>query len=83
MKQGALDLLSSERGTLCILLVLASTVLVIMGRLTADQWLTYTQWICVTLVASKTVTSAIYAMKKPTNAVPEARVVSEGPTTSG
>lgn len=76
MKQGTLDLLSSERGTICVLLVLASTILVITGFLTAEQWLTYTQWICVTLVASKTVTGAIETLRGPAPApLPEARVV--------
>lgn len=84
MKQGTLDLLSSERGTLCVLLVLASTILVILKILTAEQWLTYTQWICITLVASKTVTGAIETLKGPPSppppAIPTATVVSGAPT---
>lgn len=74
MKGGLLDLLSSERGTLCVLLVVISTILVIVGTLTADQWLDYTKWICVTLVVSKTVTGAMETMKGPP--IPVARVVS-------
>lgn len=79
IKQGTLDLLASERGTLCMLLVIASTLLVVTGYLTAEQWLTYTQWICVTLVASKTITGAIQHMKAPGEPIPAARVVSEAP----
>lgn len=59
MKQGAIDLLNSERGVLCVLLVIAVTVLVIVGKVSADDWLNYTKWIAITLVASKTVTSAL------------------------
>lgn len=65
MKQGVVDLLNSERGVLCLTLVLAATALVILKLLTPAQWLTYTQWICVTLVASKTVTGAIETMRTP------------------
>lgn len=83
MKQGTTDLLASERGTLCVLLVLASTVLVVLKILTAEQWLTYTQWICITLVASKTVTGAIRTFKEtPAADVPQARVVSDNPPSS-
>jgi len=56
---GITDLLESERGIICILLIIASTVLVIVGKLTAEDWLTYTKWIAVTLIASKTVTGTV------------------------
>ncbi len=85
MKQGTIDLLSSERGTLCLLLVLASTVLVLMGKLTAEQWLTYTQWICVTLVAAKTITGAVETMKSapaPADPLPTATAVKINPSSS-
>lgn len=59
MQQGFKDLLASERGALCVLLVVASTALVIAGKLGVDAWLTYTKWIATVLVASKTVTGAI------------------------
>jgi hypothetical protein len=59
MHQGLKDLLASERGALCVLLVLASLVLVVLGRLTVDAWLAYTKWIATVLVASKTVTGAL------------------------
>ncbi len=63
MTGGTKDLLASERGTLCMLLVVAATVLAIVGIINADQWLAYTKWICVALVASKTVTGTIETLK--------------------
>jgi hypothetical protein len=57
--QGARDLLSSERGTFCLALLITVTLLVIIGKITGIDWLTYTKWIALTLVASKTVTGAV------------------------
>lgn len=62
MKTGTVDLLNSERGTLCVVLVIASTILVALGKISAQEWLEYTKWIAVTLVAGKTITSAIETM---------------------
>jgi hypothetical protein len=56
---GITDLLQSERGIISIFLIVASTVLVIVGALPIEEWITYTKWIAVTLIASKTVTGAI------------------------
>lgn len=56
---GLTDLLESERGIICVLLITASTILVIVGKLSAEDWLTYTKWIAVTLIASKTVTGTV------------------------
>lgn len=53
------DLLNSEHGALCVALVIASTILVVVGKITGADWLAYTKWIAVTLVASKTVTGAL------------------------
>lgn len=61
---GAIDLLSSERGVFSIALLLIVTLLLVFRFVTPDQWLTYTKWICVTLVASKTVTGALETLKK-------------------
>lgn len=66
MKQGTIDLLNSERGALCVLLVLASAIFVIVGKLPVADWIKYTQVIAVTLVASKTVTGAIETMTPAT-----------------
>jgi hypothetical protein len=62
MRAGTIDLLNSERGVLCLALIFAVTVLVILGKITGADWLTYTKWIAITLVASKTVTGAIETM---------------------
>ena len=68
--QGTKDLLDSERGVFCIVLTLASFVFVAIGKMTIDQWIEYTKWIAVTLVASKTVTGVI-----ETYALPQAKAV--------
>lgn len=57
--RGALDLLESERGVFAILIVVAATVLTAVGKLSTEDWLTFVKWISVTLIASKTVTTAI------------------------
>lgn len=59
MHQGLKDLLTSERGTICVVLILASTLLVMTGKLSVDAWMAYTKWIAGLLVASKTVTGAV------------------------
>lgn len=60
---GLRDLLGSERGVISIAAILGATVLVIVGKLTANQWLTFVQAIVMALVASKTVTGAIETLK--------------------
>lgn len=62
MHKGLKDLLTTGHSALCILLVLAATALVFAGKLSADQWLSYTKWISTALVASGTVTNAIGTM---------------------
>ena len=62
MKAGTVDLLNSERGTLCVVLVIASTILVALAKISPEAWLEYTKWIAVTLVAGKTITSALETM---------------------
>lgn len=63
--QGLKDLFASERGIFCIVLVLASAGLVIVGSLKVDDWITYSKWIMITLVASKTVTGVVETYKLP------------------
>lgn len=69
---GATDLLESERGVVCILLLIAVTILVVLGKLTGEQWLTYTQVVVGLLVASKTITGVVETVKngKPPSPVP-------------
>ncbi len=57
--QGARDLLGSERGAFCVVLLLAATALVVLGKLDGSAWLEFMKYLAVTLVASKTVTSAL------------------------
>ncbi len=68
---GATDLLESERGVVCILLLGAVTILVIVGKLTGDQWLTYTQLVVGILVASKTVTGVVETITNKPAAKPD------------
>jgi hypothetical protein len=75
VKQGTIDLLNSERGVLCLLLVVASTIFVLVGKLAVADWISYTQTITIALVASKTVTGVVETMKNPK--IPNATVVSE------
>lgn len=57
---GALkDLWQSERGLVTIALLTATTVLVITGNITPEQWLEYTKWAFMAYIASKTVTGAV------------------------
>lgn len=61
---GALkDLWQSERGLVAIALIIACTVLLFTGRITVDQWTTYTTLIFGTYVAGKTVTSTAAIIK--------------------
>ena len=62
--RGAVDLLESERGIFCILLVLAVTLLAVLRVITGADWIDFAKWIAVTLVASKTVTTALDQVKK-------------------
>ena len=57
----------------CIFLALVVTVLVVLGKLTGADWITYTKWLAITLVASKTVTGAVETMAgKPQAPAPPA-----------
>lgn len=57
------DLWSSERGLVAVALIVGATVLASIRILTADQWVSYTEWIFVTYAASKTVTGSVAIMK--------------------
>lgn len=64
--QGAIDLFDSERGLFCVLVLVAITVLVVLGKIDGAMWLEFAKWLTVTLVASKTVTAAVESARKPT-----------------
>jgi len=54
---GALkNLWNSERGLVAIALIVACTVLVAIGRITVEQWQSYSTWIFGIYVAGKTAT---------------------------
>ena len=67
--QGLIDLLASERGVAWLLLLAVTTVLFVMRLLGADQWIDFAKYITITLIASKTVTTAVetYVTKQPQN----------------
>jgi threonine/homoserine efflux transporter RhtA len=62
MMQGSIDLLESERGVFALLILIAATVLAVMGTLPINSWLELVKWLAVTLIASKTVTTAVQAV---------------------
>ena len=57
------DIYESERGILAALLILGATVGLIMGKVTFDQWSTYTLTIFGMFAAAKTVTGGIQIWK--------------------
>lgn len=57
------DLLGSERGFFALLLVIASTVLAALGKMTIDQWQSFAIWIFGIYVGGKTVTGAVDVLK--------------------
>lgn len=52
-----IDLWKSERGLMAMVLIIASFVLTMTGKVSADVWVEYTKWIFVTYAAAKMVTS--------------------------
>ena len=61
--QGAVDLLESERGIFCLLALVAVTVLAALSVVTGADWLDFAKWLTVTLVGSKTITTAVDSLK--------------------
>jgi hypothetical protein len=57
--QGAKDLLESERGWFCLAVLAAATLLVALKAITGADWISVAKYLVVTLVASKTVSSAL------------------------
>lgn len=66
--QGITDLLSSERGVFCIVIVVTAGVLAGLGTITGGDWLDFAKWITMTLVASKTVTGVAELVRKKPDA---------------
>jgi hypothetical protein len=75
MKLGTIGLLNSKRGVIGLMLILASTAMVFVGKLSATDWMNYTKWIGTLVVASHTVTGTVETLKKNDANIPEARVI--------
>lgn len=54
MMAGGHDLIASERGMWCICLAVVALILVLMKVLTGAEWVSFMQWVTITLVAAKT-----------------------------
>jgi hypothetical protein len=52
------DLFESERGLMAVVLAVAATVLMVLNRMSIDQWTTFEQWVFGVYVAGKTITGA-------------------------
>ncbi len=57
------DLWASERGLLCLAIIVAATVLRGLAMMTTDQWIELVKWVFVTYAAAKTVTGAFQIAK--------------------
>lgn len=57
------DLWKSERGLVAMLLIVAGTVGLALGRLTTEQWIEFTQWLFVTYATGKTITGTVAILK--------------------
>jgi hypothetical protein len=68
--QGGKDLIASERGFFCILVLVACSALAILHIITGGDWLDFAKWLVVTLVASKTLTGAVETIKGSTSLTP-------------
>lgn len=61
------DLWKSERGLLAVLLIIAVTVLAIIGNVTGAEWREYTLYIFGGYTAAKTVTGTVQVLKGGTS----------------
>ncbi len=71
------DLWQSERGLVAIALIIAGTVLRVTGGITADQWLSYTQWVFGIYVAGKTITGTTAMLTSTPTSQPAPHVTSD------
>lgn len=56
---GAKDLLNSERGWFSLAVMIVAGVLVIFGAITGQGWIDLMKWVGITLILSKTASTAI------------------------
>jgi len=59
------DLWKSERGLVAVILIIACTVLAVLGKLTVGEWTDYTKWIFVAYATAKTITGTAEVLKGP------------------
>jgi hypothetical protein len=59
MPQGFHDVLASARGFVCCFLLLVAIALLLAGVLSADQWISFTQWLVAGLLLARTVTGTV------------------------
>lgn len=57
------DLWKSERGLVCVALIIAATVLTGLGKLTVPEWKDYTLYLFYGYAAAKTITGAVQIAK--------------------
>jgi hypothetical protein len=70
---GALtDLWKSERGLLCLVIIVAATVLTGLERMTVEQWTTFVELIFGTYVVGKTATGIVQIRSGSAEAAPAA-----------
>lgn len=64
---------NSEKGVIGLALIIGATVLAALGNITADAWMSYTQWIFGIYVVGKTVQGASSALaNRPAQPAPAA-----------
>lgn len=81
MTAGAIaDLWKSERGLLCLVILLMATILCVLDKLPVSEWSSMVLYIYGTYVVGKTVTGAIEARKPASD--PAVATVSATVTTS-
>ena len=66
------NLLSSAHGLVAVLLIAGATVLTGLGKMTIDQWTSYSQWIFGIFVGGHAVISAADSFSGKSNAPPAA-----------
>lgn len=74
---GLHDLLASERGVFAIFLIIVTTAWVMLGKMSIEDWISYSQWIGVALIASKTATGIVETVVNRVSPPPAMRVVKD------
>ena len=74
MMQALKDLLGSAHGLLVIILLVATAVFVVAGKMTTDQWSSYSQWLFATFMGGHAVMAVGESIaNKGNSAPPEAK----------